>query len=169
MKTITMKAYKEDGWLHYEKPLQLIEKRYNMYSLYGSPNRKLTHHTRNKVFTSEKHSIEIFFSDRWYTIACIVNLDATIDYFYCNIAKPCVFTDEDVSFIDMDLDVIIQNDMTYKVIDYDDFKKHKIKYGYSEALIEKTEEGVQTIIEHLEKKVFPFDGYFYTLIKKIIG
>ena len=156
---VTMKALKYDKRLHYESTMNLVEKRDNLYILHGPSMRKLIHHTRKKEFIFDRQSIEFYFNDRWYTVACVFNNEGEIESYYCNIAMPCTFTGNEVSFIDLDLDVIIQPDMSYKVIDWDDFEEHKVLYGYPHELIGKINNGLTSIKSDIKSGTFPFDGY----------
>ncbi len=72
-----------------------------------------------------------------------------------------------MSFVDLDLDVIIAPDKTYKVVDQDEFIEHQIKYGYDKALIKQAEQGVQTVTEDLQKCMYPFDGAVDEWIKQL--
>ena len=165
---ITMRAYKYNGNIHYESPMKLLEKRSNLYILNGLPGRTLKHHTRGKDFVFERHSIEFYFNDRWYTAACVINVDGSIDYYYCNISMPCKLGIKDVSFVDIDLDVIVQSDMSYKIVDRDEFNIHKEEMSYPDYIVKKAEKAVETVILHLEEREFPFDGYIEKIVAKYV-
>lgn len=167
MKHITMKAYKYNNKLHYESAMQLVEKHAHLKILYGAPKRTLKHYTRGKEFVFDEQSLEFYFNNRWYTVACVIDLEGVVNYYYCNIALPCFFTENEVGFVDLDLDVIIQSDMSYEVVDRDEFEEHKVLFGYPRDLIENTEKALQELIRDIETRKFPFNGYIDECIKKL--
>lgn len=154
-KKIVMKAYKFDGTLHYEQTLEFLKKDQNHIVLKGNIGRKLKHYTRKKVFEFDKETKEYFFKDRWYTAALVYNEKGKIIHVYCNIAKPSVIKDNSVEFVDLDVDVLVQNGKI-KIIDMNEFNENKEIYGYGKELEIKVLETVQLVVEHIEKGVYPF-------------
>jgi protein associated with RNAse G/E len=74
--------------------------------------------------TFEHHDrfVEHFFSDRWYNIFEIHSVhDDHLKGWYCNIAQPAVFGDAALEQIDLALDVWINPDGSYRVLDRDEF------------------------------------------------
>jgi uncharacterized protein len=68
--------------------------------------------------------IETYFSDRWYNIFEIHDLDDDrIKGWYCNIGRPVVFEAEDlISYVDLALDLWVAADGTQTVLDEDEFQ-----------------------------------------------
>ncbi|MCK5758282.1 MAG: DUF402 domain-containing protein [Clostridiales bacterium] len=155
-KTIIMKAFKYDGKLHYEQPLQLYRKADNHVVLSGAKGRELTHYTRDAVYKFEQETFEYFFTDRWYTAALVFDDDGNVVHVYCNIALPCKITEEEVEFIDLDVDVVVRNGII-EVIDIDEFEEHKLRYGYSKDLQKKVFEAVDTVKSDILRGSYPFD------------
>jgi protein associated with RNAse G/E len=74
--------------------------------------------------TFEHHDrfVEHFFSDRWYNIFEIHSVhDDRLKGWYCNIAHPAVFCDDAIEQIDLALDVWINPDGSYHVLDREEF------------------------------------------------
>ncbi|MFO7611219.1 MAG: DUF402 domain-containing protein [Clostridia bacterium] len=155
-KTYVMKAYKYDGRLHYEQPLQLEGRFHDHLVLKGAGGRKLTHYTRDAVYTFHEESKEFFFLKRWYTAALIYGDGGAVEYVYCNIAVPCRITDETVEFIDLDVDVVVKNGRI-EVLDMDEFEEHKSKYGYKENLVAKVMQTVDELKKHISDGDYPFE------------
>jgi protein associated with RNAse G/E len=66
--------------------------------------------------------VEHFFSDRWYNIFEIHSLhDDHLKGWYCNIAQPAVFDADTIEQIDLALDVWINPDGSYHVLDQAEF------------------------------------------------
>jgi len=152
----TMKAYKYDGRLHYEQPLKFVSYEEGVLVLAGSKGRSLTHYTRDAVYTFDENTLEYFFENRWYTAALVFDDDGKIVHVYCNIAKPAKIGHDTVSFIDLDIDVVVR-DGKIEVVDIDEFEEHKVRYGYGPELEKKVLGTVKEVVSDIKGGVFPFD------------
>jgi uncharacterized protein len=66
--------------------------------------------------------VEYFFADRWYNIFEIHSVhDDHLKGWYCNIAQPAVFGEETIEQVDLALDVWINPDGSYRVLDQAEF------------------------------------------------
>jgi protein associated with RNAse G/E len=155
-KMYTMKAYKYDGRLHYEQPLQLKQKFDNHIVLKGAIGRELIHYTRDTVFKFDAKTYEYFFTDRWYTAALVFDNDRNVVHVYCNIAFPCEIKDDAVEFIDLDVDVIVR-DGNLEVVDIDEFEEHKKLYGYEKDLEKRVFEAVDQVKMDITEGNYPFN------------
>ena len=67
--------------------------------------------------------IEHFYADRWYNIFEIHSVhDDHLKGWYCNIVKPAVFDAATIEQVDLALDVWINPDGTYLVLDREEFE-----------------------------------------------
>ncbi len=74
------------------------------------------------VFEHRDRFVEYFYSDRWYNIFEIHSVrDDHLKGWYCNIAQPAVFDGATIAQIDLALDVWIDPDGAYRVLDQDEF------------------------------------------------
>ncbi len=75
------------------------------------------------VLEHDDRFIEHFFADRWYNIFEIHSVhDDHLKGWYCNIAQPAIFRAETVEQVDLALDVWINPDGSYRVLDRDEFE-----------------------------------------------
>jgi len=66
--------------------------------------------------------LETYYSDRWYNIFEIHDrLSGDLKGWYCNVTKPALFEDTQVSYIDLALDLLVFPDQTQLVLDEDEF------------------------------------------------
>lgn len=66
--------------------------------------------------------LEAFFNDRWYNIFEIRDRDDnSLKGWYCDICKPAVITDHQISYADLALDLWVFPDGRKKVLDEDQF------------------------------------------------
>ena len=74
------------------------------------------------IFEHHDRFIEHFYSDRWYNIFEIHSVhDDHLKGWYCNIAQPAVFGSDSIEQIDLALDLWINPDGTYHVLDREEF------------------------------------------------
>ena len=106
-------------------------------SAWSSP-RDLLHHTKSSTFTFHNDAIEMFWSNLPFSIGLSYDKDTdNLDY-YCNIHLPCSMeSEEETTFIDLDLDVVKHNQNFANTVDWDEFETHSHKYNYSKEIIEK--------------------------------
>jgi protein associated with RNAse G/E len=155
-RTYTMRAYKYDGRIHYEQELNFVGFKNGVLTLAGEKGRKLKHYTRDAVYSFDERTLEYFFTDRWYTAALVFDETGRVVHVYCNIALPVEISEDVVSFVDLDVDVVVRNGYM-EVIDIDEFEEHKILYGYGEEIEKKVFETVELVKNAIRDGEFPFD------------
>lgn len=68
-------------------------------------------------------SIERYFLDRWYNIFEIHDRDDDrLKAWYCNITKPAKLSPEEISYVDLALDVLVYPDGKYITLDHEEFE-----------------------------------------------
>ena len=74
------------------------------------------------IFEHYDRFIEYFFSDRWYNIFEIHSVhDDHLKGWYCNIAQPAVLGEATIEQVDLALDVWINPDGSYRLLDQAEF------------------------------------------------
>ena len=74
------------------------------------------------VFGKGDRFLETFYTDRWYNIFEIHDRsDGTLKGWYCNVGKPAVLGDGEVSYIDLALDLLVYPDGRQLVLDEDEY------------------------------------------------
>jgi protein associated with RNAse G/E len=51
-------------------------------------------------------------------------------YYYCNISSPFILEEGALKYIDYDLDIKVFPDMTYTILDEDEYEEHRKKMNY---------------------------------------
>ena len=94
-------------------------------------------------------------------------------YYYCNMASPFIIEDGAIKYIDYDLDLRVFPDGAFKVLDRGEYKYHKNKMKYPEAIDEILKSELTNLISLVRAKVIPFDKktieYYYNLYNKVKG
>lgn len=161
---VKIKALKFPDILHYEWEGELLHHTSDYLLVLCKPGRTLIHHTKNKIFTIDNTSLEYFSLKEWFTAAMEVE-DGKVVSTYCNVAKPSVFKNNELSFIDLDLDLIQVKDKEWEVIDEDEFESNSIRYGYSIELKRETVKALDRLKEEVRLGKFPFNNRVASLLE----
>lgn len=163
-KLVKIKALKFPDILHYEWEGELLRHTSDYLLVLCKPGRKLIHHTKNKVFTIENTSLEYFSLKEWFTAAMEVE-DGKVVSTYCNVAKPSIFNNEEIRFVDLDLDYIQEKNKEWIVVDEDEFESNSINYGYSIELKRETIKALIRLKEEVSQGNFPFNNQIADLFE----
>jgi hypothetical protein len=101
-------------------------------------------------------SYEYYWRDRWYNVFRFHEPEGDLRNYYCNINMPPVFENGVLDYVDLDLDVLVWKDFSYRILDREDFEENAEKYGYSEELRNKVEDSLKEITELINTRSFPF-------------
>lgn len=97
---------------------------------------------------------EWFFTDRWYNIFQVEDVDSgELKGWYCNITRPAVIAEKDVSADDLQLDVFVTPGATVLLLDEDEFAALNLSSDERmEAL-----RAVESIRTAVAERAAPFD------------
>jgi hypothetical protein len=109
-----------------------------------------------KEWSSRIPGISVFFPKRWYNVVAL--LEDTGTRYYCNIASPPYRTEDTVTYIDYDLDVIVSAEPNrgFVIVDEEEYELHKIRYRYSAVVERKVKRGLKELLERIRRKDAPF-------------
>ena len=122
----------------------------------GEFERDIEHNILGKI-ASGTLSREFYWMDRWYNVFRFTDPNQELQSFYCNINVPPRLDGEILSYIDLDIDVLVQPDFSYRVLDLDDFERNAQLFKYPEDLKVNTRRALNELIELIETRAFPFD------------
>lgn len=99
-------------------------------------------------------STEYYWLDRWYNV---FRFNTRAARFYCNVCTPPTFDGRVLSYVDLDIDVLVKPDFTYQVLDREDFADNTLRYGYPVEVQENAQAALAELIGLIESRSFPFD------------
>ncbi len=102
-------------------------------------------------------STEYYWLDRWYNVFRFSDSNHSVRNFYCNVNQPPSFDGRVLSYIDLDIDVLVAPDFTYKVLDVEDFEQNARRYGYPHQVQANARRALADLIELIEARAFPFN------------
>src|SRR2546425_1967883 len=113
---------------------------------------------------SGTRTIEYYWLNRWYNIFRFMKDDNTTRLYYCNINMPPSLRDNVLTYIDLDIDILVQPDFSYQVLDLDEFEANARCYGYSEEVKSQTKTAVKELVFMIESRQFPFMEHLSTSV-----
>jgi protein associated with RNAse G/E len=153
--TLTVRSLKYDNKVRRTWACELIEKTGALIHCVGVFDVDVSHPGLGDIRRGTI-SHEYYWTDRWYNIFRFHEPAGSFRNFYCNVAKPVVFTDDVLEYVDLDIDVIVWPDLSYEVHDRDDFEKNSVKYGYPADVMDRAEESLVELTRMIAGRDFPF-------------
>lgn len=102
-------------------------------------------------------SYEYFWTDRWYNIFRFDDPKHGFRQFYCNLCMPPTLSSDTLSYVDLDIDVIVGADGVAAVLDEDEFVENAEGMQYPAEVHEQTRLALSELHELIERREFPFD------------
>ena len=102
-------------------------------------------------------STEYYWLDRWYNVFRFSDPDGRLKNYYCNVNQPPSFDGRVLSYIDLDIDVFVAPDLTYKILDVEDFEENARRYAYPEEVQANARRAVDDLTALIESGAFPFN------------
>lgn len=99
-----------------------------------------------------------FWSDRWYNIMRreLPNGGGLYGW-YCNVTTPAEYDGENIRYVDLDLDVIVDAQLVATVVDEDEFLRHSKRMAYPPDVIEQSRAAVDELLQLVRSGQPPFD------------
>ena len=104
------------------------------------------------------HSLEYYWLDRWYNVFRFAQPDGEFRNYYCNVNVPPTFDGETLSYVDLDLDILVQPDFSYQILDVVDFEANVKRYGYSVEVQTNARRAVDELVRMIQTREFPFSA-----------
>jgi len=101
-------------------------------------------------------STEYYWLDRWYNVFRFSDPAGKLKNYYCNVNQPPSFDGRVLSYIDLDIDVLVAPDLTYKILDVEDFEENARRYAYPEEVQANAHRALAELTGLIESKAFPF-------------
>ena len=101
-------------------------------------------------------TVEYYWLDRWYCVFQFLESDNQTRLYYCNINTPPTLEGGVLSYVDLDIDVLVAPDFSYKVLDMDEFESNSERLGYSDRTKEEARNALDGLISTIEAREFPF-------------
>lgn len=153
---VTINSRKFDGSIHRSWQCDLMEETEDYWLFYGEFEKEISHEKLG-VIRRKTLSYEYYFKDKWFNIFRFHEPEGELKFYYCNINMPPVFANEVLDYIDLEIDVLVQKDLNYEILDEDEFEENLLKYNYQPELIYQVEKNMDELTSLIQNRYFPFD------------
>ena len=153
--SITVRVLKHDGNEHRRWQAQLAHQEGQQIVLNAEFDVDVSHEILGEIKRSTK-TVEYYWLDRWYNVFRFLKDDGSTRLWYCNINTPPRFEGGTLSYIDLDIDVLVQPDFSFQVLDEDEFETNAHVYGYSDEEKTQAQFAVKQLTTMIEQRHFPF-------------
>ncbi|WP_284644990.1 DUF402 domain-containing protein [Paenibacillus silviterrae] len=156
-----IKSFKHDGHLHrmwlenWLVPESLLHKDHREQSMlvFINSQTKIVE-ADGKEWVSRIPGVSFFIPKLWFNVVALIEENGV--RYYCNIASPPYVNGKVITYIDYDLDVIRMPSGDVHVVDQEEYERHKISYHYSQAVDTLVKQGMETLLERLQRGAAPF-------------
>lgn len=155
---VTVCTYKYDGTEHRRWSAQLSLQQGSLIVLDAKFEEEIQHSLLGTI-APETVSIEYYWLNRWYNIFRFVEPAGELRNFYCNVNVPPVFQKNVLSYIDLDIDILVAPDFSYSILDEDEFAVNAERYNYPTKVRRHSQEALEELLTLIEKRAFPFSEF----------
>ncbi len=154
--SIVVRVLKYDGLEHRRWPARIAKIEGPLLVLDAVFEDEIEHDLLGTI-SSGRISTEYYWLDHWYNVFRFSDPDRKLKNYYCNVNQPPNFDGRVLSYIDLDIDVFVAPDLTYKILDLEDFEENARRYAYPEDVQANARRAVDELIALIESGAFPFN------------
>ena len=165
LKTHTIHSLKYGDLFHYEWKARLAHRGDRHFLFYQPPPRRVIHHTRQRTFIFNSPGLQLFWKEWPFSISVSRHRHNRLAY-YCNVHEPIRWNGVSLSFVDLDLDVVKQPHDVPRILDREEFEKHRISYSYPSAYARSVPAVATFICRHLSHNPFLGKKVFLRLFER---
>ena len=155
-RALTVNSRKFDGTINRTwecRPIGIAE---SHLVLVGSFARDVEHPDLGRIAAGTL-SYEFFWPDRWYNVFRFHEPDGSLRNFYYNISMPYSLDSDQLDYVDLDIDVIVWPDGTFRILDLEEFEQNKVAYDYPADIIANAEHTLDELMSAIRDGSQPTD------------
>jgi uncharacterized protein len=150
---ITIQSYKHDGNLHRTWRDTMVLKT-NENSIIGVNDHTLVTESDDRRWVTREPAIVYFHKKFWFNIIAMIREEGVS--YYCNLASPFVLDNEALKYIDYDLDVKVFKDGEKKLLDVEEYERHRRNMHYPKEIDHILKENVKILVDWINNEKGPF-------------
>lgn len=154
---IQIQSYKHDGNIHRVWQSNVILKGTETIII-GANDKTQVKESDGRIWTTREPAICYFHAAHWFNIIGMIRSDGI--HYYCNLGSPFVYDQEALKYIDYDLDIKVYPDMTYDLLDEDEYESHKKRMKYPQVLDHILYQNIEELLIWLRQRKGPFSPGF---------
>lgn len=154
---ITVRSFKYDGTEHRRWPARVVRHDSSLIELDATFEEEIRHALLGTIAPGTQ-SIEYYWLDRWYNVFRFLEPAGRLLNYYCNVNVPPVFDGRLLSYIDLDLDILVAPDLSYSILDRDEFETNAARFNYPPEILRRAVQALDELVALIESRHFPFDS-----------
>jgi protein associated with RNAse G/E len=152
---ITVRVLKYDGSEYRRWQANLSRRNGSLLVLDAEFEGEVTHEALGSI-PKGMRTKEYYWLDRWYNIFEFLKDDGSTRIFYCNISTPALYEAGVLTYVDLDVDILVTPELSYRVMDLDEFDENARRYGYSAETRSMADAALNDLKQMIEDRQFPF-------------
>lgn len=132
-RTLHIVSRKYDGTFRFATNVEVLHSSCATILGLGAPGREVRR--ANGVKVRQDWSLEYLPLDKPYNIVSFFGPDGHLLYHFCNVLSLTRYTGSLLSYVDLDLDVVVQPDGSFALEDRDEFEANARRMNYPEDLV----------------------------------
>ncbi len=152
---ITVRACKYDGSEHRRWPAKVLRQEGTLLVLDAKFDQEIQHDLLGTIALGTT-SIEYYWLDRWYNIFRFAQPSGELRSYYCNVNVPPTFDGHVLSYVDLDIDILVEPDFSYRIVDLEDFELNAQLYRYPSGIQTSAKGALKELVALIETRSFPF-------------
>ena len=153
---VTVESRKLDGRVQRTWPARLVSREGPLLTLDGVFDAAVSHALLGTIARGTR-SIEYYWEDRWYSVFRFHEPSGELRNFYCNVNTPAAFDGRVLSYVDLDIDVLVRPDFSFDVLDLDEFEENSSRLAYGDGLVARARGALAELLDLIARRQFPFD------------
>jgi len=153
---IEVQTFKFDGQPHRTWRADLVRQEGPLLVLEGKFAAEIEHDLLGTI-ASGTNSLEYYWLDRWYNVFRFSQPNGELRNYYCNVNVPPAFDGETLSYVDLDLDILVAPDFSFQILDAKDFERNAEVYGYDDEIRANAQRALDELVAMSGKRAFPFN------------
>ena len=152
---ITVRVLKHDGTEYRRWNASLSRQAGDLVVLDAEFDVDVSHAILGEI-KARTRTIEYYWLNRWYNVFRFLQEGGSTRLWYCNVNTPPEFTNGVLTYIDLDIDIVVQADFSFQVLDVEEFEANARRYGYLDEEKQRAQKAVDDLIKMIETRQFPF-------------
>jgi protein associated with RNAse G/E len=151
--SVQIHSYKHNGHIHRVWEETVVVKATENIVI-GGNDRTIVTESDGRTWVTREPAICYFHTHKWFNVIAMLRADGI--HYYCNISSPFVFAQGALKYIDYDLDVKVFPDMTYILLDEDEYRQHSREMNYPGVIDKILRRNMDHLLHLIEQQKGPF-------------
>ena len=152
---VTVRVLKHDGAEYRRWNAILARREDNLIVLDAEFDVDVSHELLGQIKRGTR-TVEYYWLNRWYNVFRFFKEDGSTSLWYCNINTPVKFEASVLTYVDLDIDIVVQPDFSFQVLDMEEFETNARRYGYSDEEKCQAQKAVDELVSIIKTRQFPF-------------